>query len=880
MRLASLAVVLAISLVGHARAEDAPAPTTPAPTRLAHAKRLEHGLKIDGHLDEPEWREAVTLGDFTQRYPKDGVPSPSKTRFAIYYDDRAIYVGVWADDPEPDQIRALLTRRDLDSAADAVAVGIDSYHDRRTAYVFQLNAAGVQRDMLLFDDANVDDSWDAVWSGAAAITATGWTAEFCIPLSQLRFADDGSHEWGLQVQRLVGRTSEQSTWAPWARSSPEIVSHFGVVDGITGLKPSRRLELLPYATAGLALEPVDAGDPVNHHRNGRYGAGLDVKYGLGPAFTLSATINPDFGQVEADPSTINLTANELFFAEKRPFFLEGVDLFKLPIGVGDNSSEGVFYSRRIGAAPAEPDVAYDYLHQPPSTTIYGAAKLTGKTKSGWSVGVFDAVTGQEHAAYSDPDGTHDAIVSPLTNYAMARVKRDLRDGKTTVGVAATAVDRSLAGTPLVSELHDQAYTGSAQVSHRFAHNAWQADLTIVGSYVHGSEEAIARTQQLQRHLFQRPDATHLHFDPHRTSLAGYAVTGSIGQFGDTKHWRYGLGFDARSPGLELNDMGFQRIADHALAFLWMQYRDDDPNDYVLNWQANHDIFAISDFSPELATYGYECNAHVQLLSFWHVNAGCNFNRSPWSFGALRGGPALRGTEDLNGFMNVTSDTRKPVWAQVNANLDYDPIGGGISGGVDLGATIQARPNLDIFLGPSWSSRTDPLQYVSEVDDAVNGTPHYIFGAIDQTTLGMTVRVNWTFSPRLALQAYAQPFIATGRYGEFKDVDNPHAKAFADRFHTFSGREWREQDGTVFVDRNGDGVEEISFSNPNFDFRQMRSTVVLRWEYRPGSNLFAIWSHGQTASDDARLALAHDLSLLARAPAENIVMVKANYWIGL
>jgi len=266
-----------------------------------------------------------------------------------------VYVGVWADDPQPEQIRALLTRRDVDAPADAVTVAFDSYHDRRTAYAFQLNAAGVQRDMLLFDDSNSDDTWDAVWTGGVSVTPTGWTAEYRIPLSQLRFASADSQEWGLQLLRVVGRTGEQDSWSPWPRSAPQVVSKFGVVDGIDHVGGGTRLELLPYATAGIDRMPIDAGDPLNASNHWRRNAGLDLKYGLGPAFTLSATLNPDFGQVEADPSKINLSASELFFAEKRPFFLEGMDLFKLPIGNSDNGVEGAFYSRRIGAAPATPD---------------------------------------------------------------------------------------------------------------------------------------------------------------------------------------------------------------------------------------------------------------------------------------------------------------------------------------------------------------------------------------------------------------------------------------------------------------------------------------------------------------------------------------------
>ncbi|HEX3480602.1 MAG TPA: DUF5916 domain-containing protein, partial [Kofleriaceae bacterium] len=376
----------------------------PAPAVRAHATRRTGAIAVDGRLDEATWQAAPKHSGFIQRFPQDATPPSVDTRFAIVYDDDAIYVGVWADDPQPDLIRALLTRRDVDAPADAITVAFDSYHDRRTAYAFQLNAAGVQRDMLLFDDTSSDDTWDAVWTGNVAVTASGWTAEYRIPLSQLRFASADRQEWGFQILRVIGRTGEQDSWSPWPRSTPQVVSKFGVVDGITHLGDRTRLELLPYATTGIDRLPVDTGDPLNRTYDWRRGIGLDLKYGLGPAFTLSATINPDFGQVEADPSKINLSGSELFFAEKRPFFLEGADLFKLPIGNSDNSPEGAFYSRRIGAAPPAPDTDYQYLRTPTATTIYGAAKLTGKTADHWSVGALDAVTGQESAELVDTVG--------------------------------------------------------------------------------------------------------------------------------------------------------------------------------------------------------------------------------------------------------------------------------------------------------------------------------------------------------------------------------------------------------------------------------------------------------------------------------------------
>ena len=871
-RLIPLIVVVVVVAATVARADPLPAAVR------AHAVRRTGAIAIDGRLDEAAWASAPKQTGFVQRSPKSGAKATFETTFAILYDDDAIYVGVWLDDPEPTQIRAYLARRDLEmsgGSGDSIAIGFDSYNDRRTAFSFLVNAAGVQTDFLIFDDANVDTTWDAVWTADAVITDRGWTAEFRIPLNQLRFAEGDSHEWGFQVARFVGRTEEHTTWSPWPRSTQQIVSRFGLVDGIGDVKPGRRLELLPYASGGVDVAPVDAGDPLNGHVSALRNVGLDLKYGLGHAFTLSATINPDFGQVEADPSQVNLSANQLFYAEKRPFFLEGIDLFKLPIGV-DNNQEGAFYSRRIGDAPDTSNLSYDHIKAPSSTAIYSAAKLSGKTKGGLSVGVLDAVTGEETAEIDASGVRADPIVAPLTNYAVGRVKGDFRDGKTSVGASATAVDRALDGTPLGSTLHDQAYTGGVQTSHRWADNAWQADVRAIGSYVHGSAEAIARTQQLNRHLFQRPDATDVSFDPTRRSLTGFGAAWAVGRTGDTKHWRFGTGGDLRTPGLELNDAGFQNSSDRFLSFASTQYRDDDPGKQLLSWQVNGNVFVVSNLEPTVIAKGFEAHAETQTTDYWSLWGGLNYRSAGWDPVALRGGRMLRIDPAVSGFAGVQTDSRRKLRLSLDANTSRDWTADAFDFGISFNATIQARSNIDVSVGPSWYKRTDPMQYVAQVDDG-SGMRHFVFGRIDQTVASMTARVNWTFSPHLSLQAYAQPFVAAGRYSAFKDVNNPHAARFGDRFHELAGTDYQVMNGTIFVDYGG----TYSVARPDFDLRQLRSTMVLRWEYRPGSTVFAIWSHGQTSSvDDGRFRLGHDLAVLADTAGENIVMVKANYWIGL
>nr|HEX4314586.1 DUF5916 domain-containing protein [Kofleriaceae bacterium] len=842
-----------------------------------HAVRRTGDIKIDGHLDEPDWASAPKQTHFTQRYPKDNAPPTLETRFAILYDDDAIYVGVWADDPDPGAVRRLLTRRDVDAPADAVIIGFDSYHDRRTAYAFQLNAAGVQRDMLMFDDTNQDDTWDAVWTGNSAITDTGWTAEYRIPLSQLRYAAGDLHEWGFQVVRTVARTQEQSAWSPWPRSTPQVVSRFGVIDGIDHLKPARRLELLPYVTGGVDVAPIDAGDPLNSHVTGRDGIGLDVKYGLGPAFTLSATINPDFGQVEADPSQITLGPYELFYPEKRPFFLEGVDLFKLPMGNDGGSPEGQFYSRRIGEAPENEPSDYTYINWPQATTIYGAAKLTGHTASGWSLGVLDAVTGRESASIVDDYGVRsDPVVAPLTNYAVGRVKHDFLDGSLQIGLSGTAVNRDLSNLPeLAATLHDQAYTTGTQITDRWDDNKWLLTLQATGSYIHGSADAIGATQLDNNHLFQRVGATDTRYVPNATSMEGWGTSFQFGRLGDTPHWRTGFGDDIRSPGLELNDLGFQRGSDRMIPYLWTQYREDKPSDAVLNWQINADVFSIDSFE-RVEDLGIEWNASATLPNLWSGFVGGAYDHAMWDQVAMRGGPTMRVDPTTTLYGGLNSDNRKMVYASLFTRFARNPTTNATDTSVSIGATLQARPNVSLFLGPSYEERYDSMQYV---DVVATDEPHYIFSSIRQVTSAMTARLDWTFSTTLSLQAYAQPFIATGRYSDYKDVDNPQAAAFSDRFHAIQGNEWSVANDVVYIHRPG--ALAFNFDLPDFDVLQLRSTVVLRWEYRPGSTVFAIWSHNQSDSDyDGRYRPGADLKTLYNTAGENIVMVKVNYWLGL
>jgi Domain of unknown function (DUF5916)/Carbohydrate family 9 binding domain-like len=855
------------------------------PPRIAAASRRQGDVAIDGRLDEQAWRSASPQNGFWQREPHEGARSRFATEFRVLYDEHAVYVGVRAFDPEPSLIRGLLTRRDLESSSDWISIKIDSYHDRRTAFGFSVNPAGVQLDILHFNDIEFDLSWDAVWESGVHTDGEGWTAELRIPYGQLRFPDAPEQNWGLQVTRRIHRTQELSVWSPWPKETLQEVSLFGSLTGIRDVAPARRLELLPYALGGARLYTPEDADPVLDGRDGVTGLGLDLKYGLGPSFTLTGTINPDFGQVEADPSQVNLGPGEIYFEEKRPFFLEGTDIFRfsLAFGDGDGAVEKLFYSRRIGGTPhVDPYDDWDYVDAPTATTIYGAAKLSGKTAGGWSFGLLDALTGQEDAIVALEGGEMDAeriIIEPLTNYAVGRVRKDLRQGSTTIGAAVTAVNRSVEGTKV--KLHDQAYTVGLEGVHRFWDERWSADLRLAGSYVHGSPEAIDETQTSSVHYYQRPDADHIDYDPTRTSLTGTSMLWGFGKIAGG-HWRGQVGGDYRSPGFEVNDLGFQKNGDYYWQWLWGQYRDDQPGSVIRQYFLNLNGWRSWNTVPEVMSTGGNVNGTVNFVNYWGVNGGIGMEyarRDPWG---LRGGPMLRRDPFFNVWLNANSDTRRQVGVTVSANGFRAPASDSVGGTVSPLVTVQARGNLELAAGPTFGYNVDDNQYVDEVEDLA-GDPHYVMGRIRQATAALTLRASYTFSPRMGLQLYAQPFVSTGRYAEYKEAVDPQARHYEDRYYIYAPDEMMDVGEDRLIDRNGDGVADYQFERADFNFRELRSNLVFRWEYRPGSTFFLIWSHGRTSDaddPDGRFGLGNDLSALADEGGEHLVLAKLNYWLGL
>ncbi|MDH3732355.1 MAG: DUF5916 domain-containing protein, partial [Gemmatimonadota bacterium] len=611
--------------------------------------------------------------------------------------------------------------------------------------------------------------------------------------------------------------------------------------------------------------------------------GADLKYGITSDLTLDVTINPDFGQVEADPSVVNLSAFETFFPEQRPFFQEGVDIFDFRIGAGDDNSESLFYSRRVGRRPQgfvnQPS---EFRSAPQATTILGAAKVSGKTSSGWSIGFMDALTGREQARFMTTGGEFgDQLIEPLTNYAVGRVIKDFREGESAIGVIGTATNRSVDEAGPVSFLSSSAYSGGFDFRHRFNEGNYQVQGFLLGSSVSGNEGSIARLQRSSARYFQRPDAEHVDFDETRTSLQGTAASLEFMKIGGG-NWRWGGFGNYRSPGFEVNEVGFQQRADQAMAVGWLSYQQFQPQGPFRRWGANFNGWSGWNFGGDRIFSGGNVNGNFQLKNFWNGFFGYNVETEGLSSTALRGGPALRTPMEWSSWAGFQSDSRKTVRVGAFANMggEYETSTGRFSIGPNV--TVQPSSQIQFSLQPNLSWNDRAWQFVDQAT-AGNGT-RYVFGEIDQRTVSLTARLNYTFSPDLSLQFYGQPFVSAGTYSGMKQVDDPRADVFEDRFLGYTDEQIRRVSGDGFsfyeVDENLDGNADYSFRDPDFNVKSFRSNLVLRWQYRPGSSVFVVWSRNQgDFVNDGSFDLGRDFGDVFGIPSTNVFLIKIEHWLG-
>lgn len=878
-----------------------------AEARSAVAVARSGPVRLDGRLDEEAWEAAPAFSGFIQKEPDEGSPAREETEVRVLFDDEALYIGAVLWDSEPERISRQLLRRDQEGSADFFEVSLDPNLDRRTGYQFTVSAANVQVDRYLFDDNREDGAWNAVWSSEVHHAPWGWSVEIRIPLSQVRFDPDGGPQtWGVNFSRRRTATNERSHFSPESRAIRGVVSRFGLLDGIEVGAGGRRVEARPYVLARGARGPAAEGDPFFDGGEAGARVGVDLRYGLGSAFTVDATVNPDFGQVEADPATINLTAFETFLSERRPFFVEDARILDFSLSGGQNT---LFYSRRIGRAPqgGAPEGA-SFVDVPDAATILGAAKLTGRTRGGLSLGALAAVTGPaEGRAFFSGDGRRERFLAePGTRYGVVRAQQDFRQGASVVGAIVTGLQRDLPAGGSFDWLPDGAFSAGIDFEHTWSDRDWALHGFLAGSHVVGDSTAMIRIQRASNHYFQRPDALRLSVDSSATSMSGVEWRLQL-ERRNGRNWNGSVWAAQVTPGFEVNDLGYGRSAERLDGGARISYRDLEPGRVLRNWNANLSTFhnvsheVLEDpgsWQAWRATHvsgSLNASAGFTFLNYWNLNVDLQLSPDVSNRTATRGGPLVREPGSVGGGIRLGSDGRRSVTIRPSLNLSRGRADSGTELRTSMEVGLRPSPRVELQLEPSWSRSTDGAQYVGTsrtLPWEPTFGPRYLFGSLERETLSMQTRLNVAFTPALTLQLFAQPFLSSGAYVRYRQLERPGTYAFVDfpegehgtvggTAACAGGQTCVDGVGRRYLDFDGDGLADHSLTDPDFVVRSLRGNAVLRWEYRPGSTLFLVWQQQRASEGEGgRLDMGRDLGALAGGPADNVLIVKVNYWFGL
>ncbi len=850
----------------------------PRPKRTYFAARVDSLLpKIDGKLDDRCWELFGTWGgNFTQYIPREGGTASQKTEFKILYDDKYLYFAYRAFDTEPQKISPILARRDA-LVGDMGGFALDSYFNHRTAREFNMSAAGTKIDIAHLDNGSEwiwDTAWDAVYDGKSTLEDSAWTFEMRVPFSQLRFPRREDHIWGMHIWRWIHRLQEESQWQLLPRTGQGGVHYFGELHGISGIKMPKRIELLPYVRGQVETYQQEPGNPFKDGQNQEGVLGLDGKIGLGSNLTLDFTFNPDFGQVEADPSQVNLTAYETFFEERRPFFVEG----RQSILNFETGTEMLYYSRRIGKQPSRtPGTAgNEHLDMPDNTTILNALKLTGRSMNGWVYGLLQSTTALEKAKIHNNGQYRRKVVEPLTNYALGRIQKEYHQGQTVIGGIFTAVNRKIDDKPL-EFLPTAAYTGGIDIKHQFARRTWFTNLSLITSHLRGSQEAMLTLQQTARHYYQRPDADYVTLDSTRTTLSGTGGRLEIGK--GAGKWVGSVRFGWLSPGLELNDLGYLREADILNQTSRFTYRQTDPvglfRYYSVTatqnneWNYNHDyIHGVLTLQTDWAFL----SRHGGSLSVSRTDNALECR-------LLRGGPMVLGDKFRAYRYALNSNYSLPFQVSFSHNLQRHDNGGSKADNYSLSARWRITNALNVSSGVEYRTRSNDLQYVST--QQAGDVSRYILGRLKQETLATTFRINWSLTPDLTVQYYGRPFVSAGQYDTFRFVTQTRADKYHDRFQYYQGAQIITDKNGYQIDENTDGVPEYGFFNPDFNVREFFSNLVVRWEFKPGSSLYLVWSQNRNSWKNQGLFSARqDHDALFGVVPYNVFLMKMSYWFSI
>ncbi len=864
-------------------------------------------ITVDGELTEAGWQTATPLTGFVQREPVEGIPAEEQTEVRLLFDQEALFIAARLYDSEPQAIARQLVRRDQHGQYDFFEVGLDPNLDRRTGYVFRVSAANVQRDEYLYDDHQRDEAWDAVWESAVRIDSLGWTVEMRIPLSQIRFeASSEPRPWGVNFNRQRLRTNEVSQYRLISRTQRGVVSQFATLDNVLALSASRRIEVRPYVLSSAYRGPAVEGNPFQDGSERSARVGTDLRIGIGSQFTLDATVNPDFGQVEADPAVINLTAFETFFQERRPFFVEDARVLDFSLSGMRNS---LFYSRRVGRRPqgGAPSGAAA-VDVPEAATILGATKLTGRTKGGLSIGALAAVTQGERgsAFFEDEDRYQSFLVEPRTEYGVVRLVQDFNDGASTIGGIATVLHRELPEDGSFDFLTRNAFSVGVDWEHQWADRSWAFVGYVAGSHVTGDSTALIGLQRRSNHYYQRPDSRWLSMDSTATSMSGIDWRMTLDRRRG-EHWTGSIWAAQVSSGFEVNDLGFSNRQEVLDAGMRISYREIEPGtlfqSYHLNFFTFHnwshdalrDAFSWDSWGRAHVTGSASVRADAELLNFWRVNGNVSYRPERSDRTATRGGPLMLSPRGFEARVGFHTDRRRAL--SLGPNVSWERGADESESRVGMGMEMRLRPSprVEIEVQPKWSSSSSAAQYVAAVKDPLFTSTYgtrYLFADLERTELSVETRLDVSFSPKLSLQLFAQPLLSSGDYVSYKQFLAPETFSF-DTFEQGSftdvggqsaclgGRTCVSDSNRRYVDFDGDGLADTSFGDRSFNVRSLVGNAVLRWEYRPGSTIFLVWQRRQAdriASGD--FAFRRDLDALLNAPAENTFMVKVNYWLGL
>jgi len=874
-----------MAVAASSQEKPVPKPDDPRTVKTVAAAPAGGSIVVDGVLSEPAWQAPGTTG-FTQRDPLDGRPATESTTVWVAFDRNNIYVAARMTDSEPAKIVGRLGRRDAEVESDWFEFGLDPYHDRRSGYYFGVNPLGSIQDGTIANDTDLDSTWDGVWESAARVDATGWTVEIRIPFDQLRHNPSVSQVWGVNFVRTIKRKNEED-WFAWVpKEESGTVSRFAELTGLAGIASGRRLEISPFALSKATLSPAVPGDPFQTGHKALAGAGFDLKGGLSSNLTLDLSVNPDFGEVEVDPAIINISDEETYYQEKRPFFIEGSSIFNFGRG-GPNvyrmfgwEDPFLFYSRRIGRSPQGRPSTAGFIDMPDWTTILGAAKITGKIGRDFNLGVVGAATARENAQI-DLDGVRSsAEIEPFSTYGVARGLKEFGEGRSGLGFMATAMARDLGQGPLQGSLTRDAFAfGLDGWTFLDKNRGWALAGWGAASTVHGSTAAITALERSALHYFQRPDADWVEVDPNATSLSGWAGRLYVNKQKGNIVFNAAIG--AMSPGFETNDLGYHNRGDVINGHVEAGYRWLQPGRLFRHWTVTSSYYRNYDFGwNRVGEYIY-LDGKATFLNYWKAALHLDWEPPKYSHWLTRGGPFAYYPAGETVRVELSGDDRRPLVLEGSVQYRYHPSGG-YNYTFAAGLIWKPRPNFNLEVGPSYTWRYSQGQWVRSVVDPLKTSTYgvrYVQSDIIQKTLPIETRISWTFTPQLSLQAYLQPYLAVGDFFAFKELRAARTFDF-DFYGSYDGSTIsRSASGIYTVDPDGPGgpAAPFTFIDPDFSLKSLRGTVVLRWEYRPGSMLYLVWTQSRADySDPGDFDLWRDMGDIFRAKGDNIFMVKFTY----